>query len=278
MPDCHHRDITITEKTYVRQTVLSVPSYCLLFSIRGNCDIETPQGSLVIGQDDAVLLQPSIVCTLKPDKDFQTIEIAFTRDAFLRTCLPVLTGCPLMNCFFVRETDPREMSYLHFRKIPMEIRRIVEIMLEEQRQHRQYHREMLLCTLSGLLIQMNRSCFVDAMMTEPPNSQRVQQMVDYLVANFRDVSLKSMAAVFHYHPNTIAALIKKGTGKTFSQLLTQTRMSCAAQILADGNTPVKVVARACGYDNISHFYTLFRRHFGMTPGEYAEMADIHSEE
>lgn len=46
------------------------------------------------------------------------------------------------------------------------------------------------------------------------------------------------------------------------------RLTRAAGFLIEGEETVTAVAQRCGFDNLSYFNRLFRRKYGMTPGEY----------
>lgn len=57
-------------------------------------------------------------------------------------------------------------------------------------------------------------------------------------------------------------------GMTPSRYINTLRMEQAALMLASDDTPIPDIAAACGIDNLSHFYRVFRRHYGVTPKAY----------
>ena len=57
-------------------------------------------------------------------------------------------------------------------------------------------------------------------------------------------------------------------GLTPSALINRVRTEFAADRLAQTNTPISEIAAECGLENISHFYRVFRRHYGTTPRAY----------
>lgn len=61
------------------------------------------------------------------------------------------------------------------------------------------------------------------------------------------------------------------TGFTFTAWRQRARLLRSLEMLAD-NIPVTAVALDLGYDSISAFIALFRRTFGVTPGEYVRNA------
>ena len=48
-------------------------------------------------------------------------------------------------------------------------------------------------------------------------------------------------------------------------------MEHAAELLRGTHLSVTEIAAACGIENSSYFYTLFKKQFGMTPNEYKRL-------
>lgn len=244
--------------------------YSLFWLERGECAVQTPKGCFEAGCGDAFLLQPDGLYTISPKTEARLYRVDFHREAFLHACLPALKGCPLLLSFFVHDSVRSDMAFLHFRGVSQEIGALLRTMNREFEEKGTYYQTILLCSLINLLLQLSRNCRIDTTANEPPAGQLLQRLMEFLVSHADSVTLGGMAEAFHYHPNTIAAVLKKGTGKTFSQLVHQTRMSNAAQLLRYSRLPAEEIAARCGYGNTSYFYTRFHQYFGMTPGEYAE--------
>ncbi|MMZ67867.1 Transcriptional activator NphR [compost metagenome] len=45
------------------------------------------------------------------------------------------------------------------------------------------------------------------------------------------------------------------------------RMNKARKWLADEDMPIKAVAEMVGYEDVTYFYRVFKKHFGIAPGE-----------
>lgn len=82
------------------------------------------------------------------------------------------------------------------------------------------------------------------------------------------VTLKQVAAHFAYHPNYISGLLRKQTGRSFSEILLDLRMRRAALLLQNSTLSVEEIAELLGYRDKSNFHKAFRTHFGCTPREY----------
>ncbi len=59
------------------------------------------------------------------------------------------------------------------------------------------------------------------------------------------------------------------TGQTFLERMTELRLKHAARLLEQGNHSIVGAAFASGYQDLSHFYRLFRARYGMTPKAWA---------
>lgn len=63
--------------------------------------------------------------------------------------------------------------------------------------------------------------------------------------------------------------MKKLTGISAGEFIRNLRIEQAAKLIKEGKITVTQVAYAVGFNNASHFATVFKKHFGMTPTEYA---------
>ena len=64
--------------------------------------------------------------------------------------------------------------------------------------------------------------------------------------------------------------MKEMTGIPASEFLRNIRLEQAARLLKEQKVNVTQVAYAVGFSNLAHFSTVFRKHFGVSPTEYAE--------
>lgn len=64
--------------------------------------------------------------------------------------------------------------------------------------------------------------------------------------------------------------MKEITGLTTSDFLRNIRLEQAARLLKEGKVNVTQVAYSVGYNNQTHFSTVFKAHFGMSPTEYGK--------
>lgn len=82
------------------------------------------------------------------------------------------------------------------------------------------------------------------------------------------LSRESVAALFTLSPNHLSRLFSQQGTLSFVDYVRWVRMGKARTILQKYHLPVAEVARRCGYPDSDYFSRLFRRQFGLTPGEY----------
>jgi AraC-like DNA-binding protein len=82
------------------------------------------------------------------------------------------------------------------------------------------------------------------------------------------LSLTSVAAAADLSPTYLAHLLKKETGKTFTDLLTERRMDRARELLAHTGLKIADIAAEVGFDDEAYFARRFRQRYGMPPGRF----------
>ncbi|WP_312949746.1 AraC family transcriptional regulator [Superficieibacter sp.] len=78
----------------------------------------------------------------------------------------------------------------------------------------------------------------------------------------------SVASFFNITPNHLSRLFSEQGTMSFVDYLRWVRMAKARIMLQKYQFSVGEVARRCGYPDSDYFCRLFRRQFGLTPGEY----------
>lgn len=86
------------------------------------------------------------------------------------------------------------------------------------------------------------------------------------------ISLADAAAAADLSPNYLAHLLKKETGKTFVDLLTERRMERAQELLAHTDMRIAEIAQAVGFEDEAYFARRFRQWFHVAPSAYRSRA------
>ena len=91
---------------------------------------------------------------------------------------------------------------------------------------------------------------------------------NYVETNYNtNCDVADIAAVVGLERHYLARLFKQKTGGTLKEYITEKRMEEAKQLLKDGQT-VAYAAQMVGYSDPFLFSKMFKKRFGMSPGEW----------
>ena len=98
-------------------------------------------------------------------------------------------------------------------------------------------------------------------------SEKVLEIIDnhYMEP---DISLVSVSKEIAVSPNYLSALIKKTTGCTFIDLLSQKRINVAMELLLHSNCKIREITERCGYNDQHYFSYCFKKITGRSPNSY----------
>lgn len=101
--------------------------------------------------------------------------------------------------------------------------------------------------------------------------ERVMSCKHYIDEHLdRRLSLETLASEFGSSPSFFSRIFKKTLGITPIEYINDSRLTQARELFITTQMNIEQVAAACGFDNISHFYRLFKRRFQITPALFNE--------
>ena len=100
--------------------------------------------------------------------------------------------------------------------------------------------------------------------------ETVVRVLGYIEENYATGSLHDVAAILHYDPAWLSREIKRRTGKNYTELLQEKRLSQAAWLLRNTAQRVSDIAVSVGYENVSYFHRIFAARFGQPPKAYRD--------
>ena len=196
--------------------------------------------------------------------------VLIKKDAFFKDYLPVVyTDAELFRFFLNPKTDKFSDEFIHL-PVPKNhaIRDILELMAVEYAEKQSDSGQILKSMLQTLLLEIARRYKLQK--TSIQRQSISEKIFAFMDDNSDAVTLKTVAAHFGYHPNYISSLIHKETGRTFSEILTEKRMSRAVLLMKNTTLSLEEISAMLGYSNHSNFYKAFKTYYGTTPREYME--------
>ncbi|MFS0726255.1 helix-turn-helix domain-containing protein [Paenibacillus sp. 1P07SE] len=106
--------------------------------------------------------------------------------------------------------------------------------------------------------------------------QMVEDVLNTIHNNYHlDISLESCADLHGTYPRKLSAAFKTITGVTFLDYVTSYRLELTKTMLLQTEERINSIAEKVGYQP-AYFHRLFKKHFGMTPGQYREQGKSDS--
>lgn len=160
-------------------------------------------------------------------------------------------------------------GYLHFQVADLlPIQNLVENLLFTLISDTPNKRRIHQTTMGLLFLQLLN--YTDRLVYASQEDSAVMQVIRYIEANYQQGSLTDIAEAMHYDLPWLSREIKRKTGKTYTQLLQEKRLSQAAFLLKNTAMNVSDISVAVGYENISYFHRLFAKQYSLSPKKYRD--------
>lgn len=108
--------------------------------------------------------------------------------------------------------------------------------------------------------------------TDGNGSETTKVILEFIHLHYgRDLPLDEVAEHAGIHPNYLCAVMKRGFGKSYVNYLREYRVERAMEMFRDNpRIQIDKVASAVGYELPRHFYKVFKKETGLTPGQYRD--------
>lgn len=103
---------------------------------------------------------------------------------------------------------------------------------------------------------------------------RIIDAINYIDRNFKEtITLKQLADLVNMNQNYFSSYFKNVMKCPVSAYIIRRRLKQACLLLATTEDSIIEIAAASGFDNVPYFNRTFKKHMGMTPGEYRNSAN-----
>lgn len=108
------------------------------------------------------------------------------------------------------------------------------------------------------------------------NEQSMKILKDMAKNSGWGISLNSLAVKYHFSVGYLSRMIKKETGYSFSEILNSIRLAGAVELLQKNNAKLSLIGDSVGFSNQKYFSQVFKKVFGMSPGEFRRQKEQKS--
>ncbi len=244
----------------------------MFYVLEGRCMHQVGENISILHKGDLCFIQPKVTHSLDVNDESIIIDVLIRRSTFRQYFYSILQGDNLLSNFFMSTLYSKTgIDYLIFHTLEDQDLYYAFIDLcGESIEKEAYYSVLVNAIVTRIFVLLLRRYMETCELprNQAGDSETAMQIARYIQANATDVTLKSLSSEFHYSPEYASRLIKRTTGQTFIQLLTNIRMENAKQLLRDTSLSVIDIAANVGYDSCEHFIRKFKSHTGKTPNEY----------
>ena len=134
-------------------------------------------------------------------------------------------------------------------------------------------------TLADIQEEMIRRCRNDieqlAKIREASSGKKEQigQIIQLVEENIYNpgLSVVYLADCVHLSVNYLRNIFKEGTGTSLSVYITQRKLELICSLLVESDMSLNEISDKLGFSTKNYFFTFFKKHTGMTPGDYRRM-------
>lgn len=174
----------------------------------------------------------------------------------------------LIGCLKDEQSD---IGYLHFKVAKvLPIQNLVENLIWTIVNNQPNKRSINQVTMGLLFLQLINYTDKVEVGGRNPKQELLLNVYRYLEEHYKDGELSDLAFDLGYDLYSLSRLIKKATGKNYTQLLQDKRFSQAQFLLRTTNLSIADISMAVGYHNISYFHRLFRKYTGVSPNRWRQ--------
>ncbi len=100
-------------------------------------------------------------------------------------------------------------------------------------------------------------------------SDRLTKVMHFLNTSYlKKVELEKVAEVANLHPSAFCRYFKEKSGKSLSEFVNDMRISYACRLIIEGKMSVSQICYESGFNNLSNFNRIFKKHTSFTPTLY----------
>lgn len=163
----------------------------------------------------------------------------------------------------------KSVGYLHFEVSDvLPIQNLLENVIWTLLFDTMQGRNLVKTTVGLLFLQLLNH--TDRLASVYEEEKTVVKVLRYVETQYRDGSLRELSRLLHYDESTLSREIKNQTGKKYTELVQEKRLSEAAFLLKNTDLGVWEICDRVGYENQSFFHRLFREKYGITPKKYRD--------
>ncbi|MBO5220530.1 MAG: helix-turn-helix domain-containing protein [Clostridia bacterium] len=242
------------------------------YAYSGTSTLEVDGMTVRLEKGDVCILSGGLRHRVRMNSMRSALVKVFIRRSNFASCYAGWLACDnVLSTFFSQylENEQRR-NFVIFRTGNDErIQNIFLDLLIDYKQHGSYSSMISESLITLLFCHLTRSHLggIYTYDSIAPN-ERLGDILAFIRDNCTTVTLESLSEHTNYTKNYLCRIIRHYTGKTLTELSNRERVALACSLLHGQRCSVAEISERCGFNNVEHFYRVFKRCMGTTPAQY----------
>lgn len=241
----------------------------LVYMCSGSTTHVIDDKEIILNEGELLFLGQGISHSIKKAEQNDIAVNFIILPQFFIDTLPALgeEETPLKNFLINCLCGDASNRYLYYKASDIiEVRNLIENLLLIVSGNLPNKRKNSQMTMALLFMQL--AAHTEELAAQTKEDAAVIKLLDYIETNYVSGSLSEAAKQLHYDISWLSREVLRKTGKTYTELVQEKRISQAAFLLKNTAAKVSDISLAVGYENISYFHKKFAERYGMTPRAY----------
>lgn len=262
---------------YIPATLHRHTFYEVSFLLKGSCCHYTGTKTLPLNQGDIIIIAPNTEHAVSIfSDDCILLNLLLGKHAFEQNFLSILSQRDILANFFTKALyENRTNTFLLFHthddaSVRNAFIHGYSVFLSQR--HSRYQNQLLNSMISVFFIQLLNRHEKDVVIFDDHGSATDENIIfilRYIQEHFQTVSLSELSKFFGYSERQLRRILMEHTGMGFTDIAQQLKMQQAQNLLLHTAHTVSNIASIVGYSDPSYFRRAFKKHFGISPSEYA---------
>ncbi|PWM99972.1 AraC family transcriptional regulator [Massilioclostridium coli] len=247
--------------------------YEIAYVYQGEFINEFPDGNKLVATDGHLILMNPYAAHLPYTVHREDIvfNILLRKSYVEQILVNLLSGNKLFLNFFLDSIygHHQENNYMIFAN-NLEIQDLLFSLILENCEQKLYYEQVVdsyFVALFAILSRLHQT-EIEHNIQKYVQNRTLTDVISYIKLNYSDVTLDKVAEAFHYSTGYLSRWIKRKTGSSFSDLVSQYRLEVAKRYLQNSMLPIEKITEIIGYSDTSYFYKFFKKQLGISPQEY----------
>ena len=236
----------------------------------GSCTFVFEKSRRIMHEGELCIIAPSSEHDLVIDDDSTVFCIMLRKSTFDTTFFSLLSRKDLLSYFFrtILQEDSHANYLLFFAENNTWLKQIIHNAMGESYKNDSYSNACCISWINLLFSNLLRNYSKTLQFYDYQMGSDFSLVLQYIQHNYQNLTLSSLAELFHYSEPHLCTLIKQNTGHNFTGLIKRLRLAEAIDYLTNTNLKIGEIAEKVGYNSADHFSRVFRNTYKMSPQEY----------